>query len=84
MIVILVEFQNYILLEISDNAIYQVQGAVFDLPEDIAKELLEKEVPEGNSLSMISKVLMPVSLTSVGFHSTFLIHLLIIPHLLGF
>ncbi|KAG2316605.1 hypothetical protein Bca52824_019727 [Brassica carinata] len=33
-----------------------VQGAVFDLPEDIAKELLEKEVPEGNSLSMITKL----------------------------
>ncbi|KAG2278536.1 hypothetical protein Bca52824_061091 [Brassica carinata] len=32
------------------------QGAVFDLPEDIAKELLEKEVPEGNSLSMITKL----------------------------
>ncbi|KAL0856221.1 hypothetical protein Bca101_061374 [Brassica carinata] len=31
-------------------------GAVFDLPEDIAKELLEKEVPEGNSLSMITKL----------------------------
>ena len=38
--------------------ICQVQGAVFDLPEDIAKELLEKEVPEGNSLSMITKVLI--------------------------
>ncbi|CAH2044477.1 unnamed protein product, partial [Thlaspi arvense] len=34
----------------------RVQGAVFDLPEDIAKELLEKEVPEGNSLSMIAKL----------------------------
>ncbi|RID43656.1 hypothetical protein BRARA_I00503 [Brassica rapa] len=34
----------------------RVQGAVFDLPEDIAKELLEKEVPEGNSLSMITKL----------------------------
>ncbi|KAF8099361.1 hypothetical protein N665_0245s0039 [Sinapis alba] len=38
---------------ISDDT---VQGAVFDLPEDIAKELLEKEVPEGNSLSMITKL----------------------------
>ncbi|ESQ32170.1 hypothetical protein EUTSA_v10003698mg [Eutrema salsugineum] len=34
----------------------RVQGAVFDLPEDIAKNLLEKEVPEGNSLSMITKL----------------------------
>ncbi|KFK26417.1 hypothetical protein AALP_AA8G245800 [Arabis alpina] len=34
----------------------RVQGAVFDLPEDIAKDLLEREVPEGNSLSMITKL----------------------------
>ncbi|CAA7017200.1 unnamed protein product [Microthlaspi erraticum] len=34
----------------------RVQGAVFDLPEDIAKQLLEKEVPEGNSLSVITKL----------------------------
>ncbi|XP_018440823.2 DEAD-box ATP-dependent RNA helicase 3, chloroplastic [Raphanus sativus] len=34
----------------------RVQGAVFDLPEDIAKELLEKEMPEGNSVSMITKL----------------------------
>uniref|UniRef100_A0A0D3DCM6 RNA helicase n=2 Tax=Brassica oleracea var. oleracea TaxID=109376 RepID=A0A0D3DCM6_BRAOL len=34
----------------------RVQGAVFDLPEDIAKELLENEVPEGNSLSLITKL----------------------------
>ncbi|KAG2244434.1 hypothetical protein Bca52824_093711 [Brassica carinata] len=34
----------------------RVQGAVFDLPEDIAKELLENEVPEGNSISLITKL----------------------------
>ncbi|KAH0940082.1 hypothetical protein HID58_007543 [Brassica napus] len=34
----------------------RVQGAVFDLPEDIAKDLLEKEMPEGNSVSMITKL----------------------------
>ncbi|KAL0828225.1 hypothetical protein Bca101_051903 [Brassica carinata] len=34
----------------------RVQGAVFDLPEDIAKDLLEKEMPEGNSISMITKL----------------------------
>jgi len=41
----------------------QIQGAVFDLPEEIAKELLEKDVPEGNSLSMITKVLILASLS---------------------
>ncbi|CAH8355366.1 unnamed protein product [Eruca vesicaria subsp. sativa] len=35
----------------------KMQGAVFDLPEDIAKELLEKEMPEGNSVSMITNLL---------------------------
>ncbi|KAG2258607.1 hypothetical protein Bca52824_077901 [Brassica carinata] len=34
----------------------RVQGAVFDLPEDIAKELLENEVPEGNIISLITKL----------------------------
>ncbi|KAL1212732.1 DEAD-box ATP-dependent RNA helicase 3 [Cardamine amara subsp. amara] len=34
----------------------RIQGAVFDLPEEIAKQLLEREVPEGNSLSMITKL----------------------------
>ena len=34
----------------------QVQGAVFDLPEEIAKELLNKEIPPGNTLSKITKV----------------------------
>ncbi|KAG2322033.1 hypothetical protein Bca52824_015246 [Brassica carinata] len=34
----------------------RVQGAVFDLAEDIAKELLENEVPEGNSISLITKL----------------------------
>ncbi|CAH8382070.1 unnamed protein product [Eruca vesicaria subsp. sativa] len=34
----------------------RLQGAVFDLPEDIAKDLLEKEMPEGNSVTMITKL----------------------------
>lgn len=34
----------------------QVQGAVFDLPEEIAKELLNKQLPPGNTISKISKV----------------------------
>ncbi|CAN8255838.1 unnamed protein product [Cochlearia groenlandica] len=34
----------------------RVQGAVFDLPEEIAEELMKKEVPEGNSLSLITKL----------------------------
>ncbi|XP_074301689.1 DEAD-box ATP-dependent RNA helicase 3, chloroplastic-like [Silene latifolia] len=34
----------------------RVQGAVFDLPEEIAKELLKKELPLGNTLSKISKL----------------------------
>ncbi|XP_057542312.1 DEAD-box ATP-dependent RNA helicase 3, chloroplastic-like [Amaranthus tricolor] len=33
-----------------------VQGAVFDLPEEIAKELLNKEIPPGNTLSKITKL----------------------------
>lgn len=33
-----------------------VQGAVFDLPEEIAKELLTKELPPGNSLAKITKL----------------------------
>ncbi|KAL0847850.1 hypothetical protein Bca101_021097 [Brassica carinata] len=37
----------------------RVQGAVFDLSEDIAKELLENEVPEGNSISLITKLPPP-------------------------
>ncbi|KAF7126607.1 hypothetical protein RHSIM_Rhsim11G0111300 [Rhododendron simsii] len=34
----------------------QVQGAVFDLPEEIAKELLNKELPPGNTISRITKL----------------------------
>lgn len=37
-------------------AFYQVQGAVFDLPEEIAKELLNKALPPGNTITKISKV----------------------------
>ncbi|KAL8555011.1 hypothetical protein ACS0TY_002989 [Phlomoides rotata] len=34
----------------------KVQGAVFDLPEEIAKELLKKELPEGNTITKITKL----------------------------
>ncbi|KAI3448406.1 hypothetical protein Pfo_005071 [Paulownia fortunei] len=34
----------------------KVQGAVFDLPEEIAKELLTKELPPGNTITKISKL----------------------------
>eukprot|EP00262_Sarcandra_glabra_P010391 TRINITY_DN25659_c0_g1_i1.p1 TRINITY_DN25659_c0_g1~~TRINITY_DN25659_c0_g1_i1.p1 ORF type:complete len:760 (-),score=170.57 TRINITY_DN25659_c0_g1_i1:224-2503(-) len=34
----------------------RVQGAVFDLPEEIAKELLNKQTPPGNDLSKITKL----------------------------
>ncbi|OMP09430.1 hypothetical protein COLO4_05469 [Corchorus olitorius] len=34
----------------------RVQGAVFDLPEEIAKELLNKQMPPGNSISKITKL----------------------------
>lgn len=34
----------------------RVQGAVFDLPEEIAKELLNRELPPGNTLSKITKL----------------------------
>ncbi|XP_051146553.1 DEAD-box ATP-dependent RNA helicase 3, chloroplastic [Andrographis paniculata] len=34
----------------------KVQGAVFDLPEEIAKELLNKELPPGNTISKITKL----------------------------
>ncbi|KAF8387572.1 hypothetical protein HHK36_026226 [Tetracentron sinense] len=34
----------------------RVQGAVFDLPEEIAKELLNKQTPPGNSISKITKL----------------------------
>ncbi|XP_072997025.1 DEAD-box ATP-dependent RNA helicase 3, chloroplastic-like [Typha latifolia] len=33
-----------------------VQGAVFDLPEEIAKELLNKQLPPGNTLSKVTKL----------------------------
>jgi ATP-dependent RNA helicase DDX21 len=36
--------------------LYQVQGAVFDLPEEIAKDLLSMELPAGNTLSKVTKV----------------------------
>ncbi|URD84854.1 RNA helicase [Musa troglodytarum] len=36
----------------------RVQGAVFDLPEEIAKELLNKPLPPGNSISKITKVVL--------------------------
>jgi len=35
----------------------QVQGAVFDLPEEIAKDLLAMELPAGNTITKISKVI---------------------------
>ncbi|KAI3694994.1 hypothetical protein L1987_77981 [Smallanthus sonchifolius] len=34
----------------------KVQGAVFDLPEDIAKNLLSKEIPSGTTITNISKL----------------------------
>ncbi|KAL2947600.1 hypothetical protein AAZX31_20G079900 [Glycine max] len=34
----------------------RVQGAVFDLPEEIAKELLTKDLPSGNTISKITKL----------------------------
>ncbi|KAH1229455.1 DEAD-box ATP-dependent RNA helicase 3, chloroplastic [Glycine max] len=34
----------------------RVQGAVFDLPEEIAKELLNKDMPSGNTISKITKL----------------------------
>lgn len=34
----------------------RVQGAVFDLPEEIAKELLNKQIPPGYTISKITKL----------------------------
>lgn len=34
----------------------RVQGAVFDLPEEIAKELLNKQIPPGNTITKITKL----------------------------
>ncbi|XP_076903083.1 DEAD-box ATP-dependent RNA helicase 3, chloroplastic-like [Bidens hawaiensis] len=34
----------------------RVQGAVFDLPEEIAKELLNKDLPPGNTITKITKL----------------------------
>ncbi|KAG6728898.1 hypothetical protein I3842_01G000200 [Carya illinoinensis] len=34
----------------------RVQGAVFDLPEEIAKELLNRQAPPGNTISKITKL----------------------------
>nr|ALC74590.1 DEAD-box ATP-dependent RNA helicase 3-like protein [Morus alba] len=34
----------------------RVQSAVFDLPEEIAKELLNRELPSGNTISKITKL----------------------------
>lgn len=38
------------ILMIADD---KVQGAVFDLPEEIARELLNKDIPSGNSITKI-------------------------------
>ncbi|CAH8377037.1 unnamed protein product [Eruca vesicaria subsp. sativa] len=45
----------------------KMQGAVFDLPEDITKELLEKEMPEGNSVSMITNTMGYLVITMDGY-----------------
>ncbi|KAF2324096.1 hypothetical protein GH714_006600 [Hevea brasiliensis] len=34
----------------------KIQGAVFDLPEEVAKELLNKQLPPGNNISKITKL----------------------------
>ncbi|PSS00330.1 DEAD-box ATP-dependent RNA helicase [Actinidia chinensis var. chinensis] len=34
----------------------RVQGAVFDLPEEIAKELLNRQTPPGNTISKVTKL----------------------------
>ncbi|XP_068662654.1 DEAD-box ATP-dependent RNA helicase 3, chloroplastic-like [Aristolochia californica] len=34
----------------------KVQGAVFDIPEDIAKELLNRQMPPGNTITKITKL----------------------------
>ncbi|KAK7356225.1 hypothetical protein VNO80_15493 [Phaseolus coccineus] len=34
----------------------RIKGAVFDLPEEIARELLKKEVPSGKTISKITKL----------------------------
>ncbi|XP_071685900.1 DEAD-box ATP-dependent RNA helicase 3, chloroplastic-like [Rutidosis leptorrhynchoides] len=36
----------------------QVQGAVFDLPEEIAKKLLDKDMPPGNTVTKVTKLPM--------------------------
>jgi hypothetical protein len=42
--------------------LYQSQGAVFDLPEEIAKDLLAMELPAGNTITKISKVILQLVL----------------------
>lgn len=44
---------------------YQAQGAVFDLPEEIAKDLLTMELPPGNTLTKISKVIFSAHLLKI-------------------
>ncbi|MED6109875.1 hypothetical protein PIB30_037532 [Stylosanthes scabra] len=34
----------------------RVQGAVFDLPEEIAKELLNRDIPPGNTITKVTKL----------------------------
>ncbi|XP_027935864.1 DEAD-box ATP-dependent RNA helicase 3, chloroplastic-like [Vigna unguiculata] len=34
----------------------RIKGAVFDLPEEVARELLKKELPSGNTISKITKL----------------------------
>ncbi|KAL3735432.1 hypothetical protein ACJRO7_024547 [Eucalyptus globulus] len=46
----------------------RVQVAVFDLPEEIAKELLSQLTPPGNTITRISKVMMdPLLISMVDF-----------------
>ena len=49
----------------------QVQGAVFDLSEEIAKELLNKQLPPGNTISKITEVVLR-SYLWLSFFSFFL------------
>jgi hypothetical protein len=50
----------------------QVQGAVFDLPEEIARDLLSMELPPGNTITKVTKVTFAAwyfSIIAIGIYS---------------
>lgn len=52
----------------------QVNGAVFDLPEEVATELLNQPLPPGNTITKITKVCFDLFITVSHSNNLCIVH----------